>query len=215
MRFLKIPSQKEGITQPLFFLGKAALTITYNLYLWQLIFTCKVTVNLPSLTCMKSIYLFLLLSSFVSNAFAQTASKGGSFSDLAFIEGRWEASSEGRTVEASWLPPSTDNMVGFFRMSKDGKLTMYELLAYEQSDKGLVSLVKHFQPGLIGQEEKDNSVRSYCVEASKGKVTFEQEGTGVRILYEQRSKDQFIISLGKQEQGKWIFKPLFDFKRVK
>lgn len=164
---------------------------------------------------MKPFYLLLLLTFFTSTSYAQSPSKGGSFTHLAFIEGHWQANAEGRTIEAVWLPPSANNMVGFFRMIKEGKVSMYELLAYEQSERGLVSLVKHFQPGLIAQEEKDAPVRSYFVEASKGKVTFEQEGTGVRILYEQRSEDQFVISLGKQEAGNWVYKPLFDFKRVK
>jgi hypothetical protein len=116
---------------------------------------------------MKQSFLLLLLFFSASTIYAQTASKSGSFSDLAFIEGHWKASSEGRTIEAFWLAPAADNMTGCMRMIKEGKVIMYEILAYEQSDKGLISLVKHFQPGLIGQEEKDAPVTYHFVEQAK------------------------------------------------
>jgi hypothetical protein len=161
--------------------------------------------------------LSVLAALFVSlpQAYAQTPSKGGSVADLAFITGQWKAAPEGRSVEASWLPPSGGNVAGFMRMMKEGKVTMYELLAYEQTGQGLVSLVKHFQPGMIGQEELDKPVQYNFLEAGKDRVVFEQTGQGVRVLYEKRSADAFVISIGKEEAGKWVFKPLFEFTRVK
>ena len=92
---------------------------------------------------------------------------------------------------------------------------MYEILAYEQSAEGLVSLVKHFKPGLIGQEEKDKQDRYNFIEASKGRAVFQKEGEDLRILYEKRSDSQFVIARGNLQDNKWVFKDLFVFNRVK
>lgn len=135
---------------------------------------------------------------------------------MQFIEGHWKATQpDGLTVEATWFAPEGDNMVGMMRMMKDGKATMYEILAYEQSAQGLVSLVKHFKPGLIGLEEKDKQDRYNFLEAGKDKIYFQKEGEDLRILYEKRSPDQFAIMRGNQENGEWVYKDLFLFSRVK
>jgi hypothetical protein len=92
---------------------------------------------------------------------------------------------------------------------------MYEILAYEKSDQGLVSLVKHFKPGLIAQEEKEVSDRYNFVEAGKGRVLFQKSDGSLRILYEKKSDNQFVIARGTMQEGKWVFKNLFEFTRIK
>ncbi|MFD2147391.1 DUF6265 family protein [Mucilaginibacter antarcticus] len=165
---------------------------------------------------MRYIFAFLvLLAAFINNALAQTA-KGGSFADIAFIEGHWKASpAEGRTIEAVWVAPAGDNIVGFMRMMNGDKIDVYEILAYEQSAQGLVSFVKHFKPGLIGQEEKESPNKYIFVDAAKDRAIFKTPNDDLRILYEKRSANQFAIARGNLENGKWIFKDLFVFNRVK
>jgi hypothetical protein len=168
---------------------------------------------------MKHVYIFLslLLISFLpGRSYAQTQSKGGSCADLAFIQGHWKANTpEGRAIEAVWLQPEGENILGFMRMMKGGKADLYEILAYEKSEQGLVSMVKHFKPGLLGVEEKDKQDRYNFMEASSGRAIFEKDGGGLRILYEKRSADQFAIARGNEQDGKWVFKDLFLFNRVK
>jgi hypothetical protein len=146
--------------------------------------------------------------------FAQTK---GSFSDISFIEGHWKtAPADGRVIEAVWLAPAGDNILGFMRMMNSDKADLYEILAYEQTDQGLVSMVKHFKPaGLIGQEPLDSPNRYLFVEASKDRAIFKTVNDDLRILYEKRSANQFAIARGTQENGKWVFKDLFVFNRVK
>lgn len=147
---------------------------------------------------------------------AQSQSKGGSFADIAFIEGHWKATTPGgQLIEGVWLSPQADNIVGFMRMTRAEKLELYEILAYEQTANGLVSMVKHFKPGLIGQEEKDKQDRYVFVEAGKDRAIFQKEGSDLRILYEKRSPNQFVIARGNQQDGKWVFKDLFVFNRAK
>jgi len=158
-------------------------------------------------------FLFLLCAGLLTTAEAQT--KGGSLAAISFIQGHWKATNDGRAVEGTWLAPDGDNMVGMMRMMKDNKASMYEILAYEVSEQGLVSLVKHFKPGLLGVEEKDKQDRYNFVEAGKDRAIFEKEGEALRILYEKRSPNQFVISRGNQQNGKWVFQDLFVFNRVK
>jgi hypothetical protein len=167
---------------------------------------------------MKRFYLLSLLILFtclVFDVFAQTAQKAGSLSDISFIQGHWKANREGTTIEANWTAPEGDNIVGYMRMMKDNKATLYELFAFEQTPQGLVVLVKHFKPGLIGVEEKEKSDRYHFIEASKGRMIVEKQGEPTRVLYEKRAEDQFVIALGKQQDGKWEFKDLFVFNRMK
>jgi hypothetical protein len=167
---------------------------------------------------MKKIpFLFLLLLSvgLLPPAKAQTAPNAGTLADISFIAGHWKAVMPDRTVEGHWFAPEANNMTGIFRMMKDGKLTMYEILAYEKSDQGLVSLVKHFNPGLIAVEEKEVSDRYNFVEAGKGRAVFQKSDGSLRILYEKKSDNQFVIARGTMQEGKWVFKNLFEFTRVK
>jgi hypothetical protein len=158
--------------------------------------------------------LFLLIV-LMPAATAQGARNAGKLSDLSFIEGHWKATAGDRTIEGEWMPKDGDNILGFMRMMTANKASMYELLAYEQSEQGLVSRVKHFKPGMTGMEEKDKFDQYNFVEASKDKAIFQKEGEEVRIAYEKRSNDQFAITRGGLVDGKWAFKDLFVFNRVK
>jgi hypothetical protein len=165
---------------------------------------------------MRYIYITILFVAGLlpASVLAQTAK--GSFSDISFIEGHWKAiTAEGRAIEAVWLAPAGNNMLGFMRMMNGDKADLYEILSYEQSAEGLVSLVKHFKPGLIGQEEKDNPNKYLFVEASKDRAIFKTPNDDLRILYEKRSATQFVIARGNLENGKWVFKDLFVFNNAK
>jgi hypothetical protein len=159
--------------------------------------------------------LFLLMLTLFVPAYAQTGPKGGSLTDVSFIQGHWKATNDGRDVEGYWMAANGDNMVGMMRMMKNNKASMYEILAYEQGPQGLVSLVKHFNPGLIGVEEKEKQDRYNFVEASKNRAIFQKEGEQLRILYEKRSDTQFVIARGNLQDNKWVFKDLFVFNRIK
>lgn len=167
---------------------------------------------------MKRFYLlffFLLSVTLGSPAYAQAPAKVGSLADVRFIAGHWKGATATNDLEAFWSAPTGDNIVGFIRMMKDDKVTLYELFAFEQTGQGPVAMVKHFKPGLIGVEEKEKSDRYTFVEAGKDRAIFQKEGDTLRVLYEKRSADQFVIALGKTQDGKYVFQDLFTFNRVK
>ncbi|GAA4411457.1 hypothetical protein GCM10023187_37320 [Nibrella viscosa] len=160
--------------------------------------------------------LLCLVSCFISlDSSAQTTAKTGSLADVAFMEGRWLGTFNGGPIEAAWIAPAGDNLSGFMRMMKDNKVTMYEMLIFEQTDRGPIVLVKHFGPGLVGREEKDVSDRYKFIEAGKDRALFEKEDGSIRIIYEKRSPDQLVIQRGQQKDGKWAFNDLFVFNRVR
>ncbi|RVU00966.1 hypothetical protein EOD41_10055 [Mucilaginibacter limnophilus] len=164
---------------------------------------------------MKYIWIiFILIAGNSVSTYAQDTVKKGSFKDISFIEGNWKASMpEGRIIEAVWLAPAEDSMLGMMRMMNGKKTDLYEILAYELTEKGLVSLVKHFKPGLLGQEEINNPNQYLFVEAGKNYAIFQNISGDLRILYEKRSMGKFAIARGNQENGKWIFKDLFVFNK--
>lgn len=160
--------------------------------------------------------IFTLLTLFVlssMNAHAQTTPTG-TLNDLKFLDGRWLGTYNGGPIEASWTAPAGNSIVGFIRMTKDEQPALYELFAFEQTEKGPVALIKHFKPGMISLEEKDVRDRYTFVEAKKNMALFEKDDITVRIIYELRTQNQLVIQRGKPENGKWIFTDLFVFKRI-
>jgi hypothetical protein len=152
---------------------------------------------------------FVLFSTISS---AQTTT--GTLNDLSFLEGHWLGTYNGGPIEASWTAPAGNNIMGYIRMIKDDKPALYEVFAFEQSEKGPVARVKHFKPGLIALEEKAVSDTYNFIEAKKNQALFEKDDVSVRIIYERRSQNQLVIQRGKMEDNKWVFIDLFVFNRI-
>ena len=164
---------------------------------------------------MKRFFFLLLLclsTSLFSEANAQAEHEEGSLSDIDFIEGRWKATSKDKTIYGTWSAPEGNTRVGYVRIIEDGKVTLYEFFAFEQTEEGLIALVKHFKPGLIGLEEKDKSDRYHFLETGDDWIVFEKEGEKVRVLYEKRSDDQFAIAIGTPQGNEWVFQDFWVFE---
>lgn len=162
-------------------------------------------------------YTFLavaLLITIHAHVYSQAADNQGSISDIQFIQGSWKATAGDRSIDAVWSSPSGESMVGYVRVMKDGKVSLYELFAFEKTEQGLVALVRHFRPGLIAAEEKDNPNHYKFLEAGSGRAIFQRQGEDTRVLYEKRSADQFAIVIGKPEQGQWVYKDFWVFNRA-
>jgi hypothetical protein len=160
--------------------------------------------------------LLLLLLSLCTGALshAQSAPKG-TLADIGFLDGRWQGTYNGGPIDAAWTAPAGNNIAGFIRMMKDGKATLYEIFAFEQTENGPVAMVKHFRPGMISVEEKEQADRYKFIEAKPNQALFELENGQTRIIYEKRSDNQLVIQRGKQDGGQWAFVDLFVFNRIK
>lgn len=162
--------------------------------------------------CFSFILLLCLSTSLLSKGYAQVEREAGSLSDIDFIEGRWKATAKDKTIYGTWSAPEGNSRVGYVRIIQDEKVTLYEFFAFEQTEKGLVALVKHFRPGLIGLEEKDQSDRYHFLEAGDDRIVFEKEGEKVRVLYEKRSDEQFAIAIGRPQGNEWVFEDFWVFE---
>ena len=61
---------------------------------------------------------------------------------VAWLEGCWEVSSAGRTVEERWTPARGGTMLGVSRTIRDGKLAEYEFILLRE-DGGRLAYVAH------------------------------------------------------------------------
>ncbi len=158
---------------------------------------------------MKYALTFAALLLFTSFAQAQK----GTLSDLSFLEGHWLGNYNGGPIEASWTAPAAGSIVGYIRMMKDDKPTMYELFVFEQTQDGPVAMVKHFRPGMVALEEKDVHDHYVFQKATGNEALFEKDDASVRIIYERRSPTQLVIRRAV-EKDNWQFADLFVFDKV-
>ncbi len=102
---------------------------------------------------MKIIFSLLLIGIF-SKSHSQTFK--AKLQDLSFMSGTWYQHHEWGDMEEFWGKPMGDCMICSYRCVKDGKVLFYEFIVIEQSDSVPVMKLRHFKPGNIGWEEKNN-----------------------------------------------------------
>lgn len=129
----------------------------------------------------------------------QAASDGSSsVADLAWIAGDWVGDSTDTWIQEIWTQPTSDTMIGMFRLIGDGQPRFYEFMSIELGDTGPVMRIKHFDPGLRGWEEKDESVIFELRESSTDRAVFESEVKGdPEFLTYERDGDALTVTLDK------------------
>jgi hypothetical protein len=75
--------------------------------------------------------------------------------DAAWLAGRWIGEGLGGQIEETWAPPIGGQMVGHFRLTREGKPVFYEIELIDEHEGGLRFRVKHFNPDFTGWEERD------------------------------------------------------------
>jgi hypothetical protein len=151
----------------------------------------------------------------LAGARAQSVPASTPVSALNFLQGRWQGTFSGGPIEAYWMPAAGNNLLGSIRMMKEDRATMYEILVVEQTEQGPTLLVKHFRPGLVGQEEKDVSDRYRLLEIGKERALFEKVDGSVRVIWERRPGAVLAVQRGTPSGGQWAFSDLFVFKSVR
>jgi len=102
---------------------------------------------------------------------------------LDWIAGRWAGERGSDRFEEWWSEPDGGTMVGMFRWLHEDAPRFYELLTVEPEGGGLVWRIKHFNPGLVGWEERDAAVTLDLVELQKGEATFLMRGSERWMVY--------------------------------
>lgn len=129
---------------------------------------------------------------------------GTGLDTLRWLAGRWQGRVDDTVTEETWSQPVGDNMTGMFRMIKGNSLRFYELMSLEKGAGGTFLLIRHFGPGLVAWEEKDQPLRYRLAGEAKGTASFENVGTDPvrRIEYRQEADGSLTIRLEDTREGK-------------
>jgi len=98
--------------------------------------------------------------------------------DFNWIAGNWKGEAMGGSFEESWSPASGGALMGMFKFVSKGKIKFYELLTIvpkndSDGNPSFTLRLKHFDSGLKGWEEKDDSVEFPLVSVSPTEAKFD------------------------------------------
>jgi hypothetical protein len=92
---------------------------------------------------------------------------------MAWLAGTWAAPAFGGVGEETWLPAEGGAMAGVFRHRGDDGATFYEILVIREVEGSLLLQLRHFDPALVGWEEREETVDFPLVAADFPQVDFE------------------------------------------
>jgi len=93
--------------------------------------------------------------------------------DAGFIAGHWVGDEGGTRSEEVWTAPAGDGMIGMWRAVAGGKLRVLEFLTLAEEGGTLVLRFRHFDPRLVGREERDRPLVLPLVRRADGVLRFE------------------------------------------
>ena len=141
-----------------------------------------------------------------SAAHAQTAPVA-SIEDASWLAGRWVGQGFGGQMEETWAPPIGGQMVGHFRYWRDGQPQFYEFMMMDVIEGGVRMRVKHFNPDMVGWEEKGEWVTFEPVSASPDALIF----NGLEIRRE--GADRIVMTL-RLRRGESVTEEILRFQRA-
>lgn len=127
--------------------------------------------------------------------------------DAAWLTGRWVGNGLGGELEEVWSAPAGGQMVGHFRLLREGKPVFYEFILLDVADGGLRMRLKHFNPDHTAWEEKDNWTTFSPVSASANQLAF----SGLRIL--RHGPDAISMTL-RLRNGDQVSEETLQFRRA-
>ena len=150
--------------------------------------------------------LSLLFLGLAAPAAAQEAppAPGVSVADLAWIAGDWRGEQpDGSVVEERWSGVGGGTMMGMFRWAAGEEVRLYEFMAIEPGAEGPVLRIKHFNPGLVGWEEKTESVEFFLESHGDGRAVFarDPEVAATKLVYERTDGGGLEVRLIETEDG--------------
>lgn len=147
---------------------------------------------------MLAISLTVLLANAVASP-PQGDPPKATLADVAWIAGQWRGKGLGGEVEEVWSPPLGDNMLGMFKLVKDGKTSFCELLCISQKGDSLIIRIKHFDARLRGWEEKDQAEEYPLTKLGERRAEFG------RLVFERPEDDRLRITVVETERPSLVF----------
>lgn len=130
--------------------------------------------------------------------------------DLAWLTGNWAGLAGTASVEEYWAPLLANTLLGMFRWVENGAVRFYELEAIEQQGAHVFMRVKHFDPGLVGWEERDRAYELALVDVQDDGAIFLETGRPDPrwVVYRREGKDRLTIHFtrtGEPEPDPGVF----------
>ncbi|MEM7581971.1 MAG: DUF6265 family protein [Acidobacteriota bacterium] len=157
----------------------------------------------PSLSAVFSLaVLFLLLLPLVAGA--EATETPASVAELEWLVGHWRGELGGGTIEEYWSTTGGGAIMGSFRWFTEDEVRFYEFILIEPSPTGPVLRIKHFNPGLQGWEEKNETVDFHLAEHRDGLAVFERDPAieDSQLVYTLKSEGVLEVQLIKNQDGK-------------
>lgn len=126
---------------------------------------------------------------FAAALVASPAADAQTIEDAAWLVGGWAGDGLGGELEEVWSPPVGGQMVGHFRLVRDGAPVFYEIMLIDVVEGGVRMRVKHFNPDFVGWEERDRWVTFEPLSASENELVF--SGLSIR----RESPDEITMRL--------------------
>lgn len=143
-----------------------------------------------------------------------TALVGATPAALGWMTGSWIGSNGADRVEEHWSPVAGDTLVGMLRWVKDGRVFFYELLAVEPQVDEVRLRIKHFDPGLVGWEDRDRAAEWLLVQLGEHEAVFLELGVPeVRWAIYRRESDDRLVSYFASEEAAVTSTGLFAYAR--
>jgi len=150
----------------------------------------------------------VLAALFLSSAAALAQSKSPAevkLDDLSFICGHNRGEMNGTIIDEHWSEVGGDTMIGMFRQIKNGKAQMYEFLTIEQTPTGPVLRLRHFDPGLVGWEEKAQANSYPLVSWRPNEAAFERPDKTTRATFRLTSQSTLEVTLERTGKKTEVF----------
>jgi hypothetical protein len=135
-------------------------------------------------------------------------SPAATIADMEWYAGRWTGTGLGGLNEEVWSPPRNGTMMGMYRMIKDGKPVLYELLLITEENGSLAIKLKHFHADLRGWEERDASVCFPLVAKLDGRIYFDG------MTFERIGADRVNVYLAVEQKDGKVHEETFEYSRT-
>ncbi len=99
-------------------------------------------------------------------------SAGATAAGLQWLTGDWHGERGGERIEEHWSAPGGGALMGMFRPFRGEGIRFYKFMTVEPDGDQLVLRIKHFDPGLVGWEERQESVAFVLVALREGEAVF-------------------------------------------
>lgn len=156
---------------------------------------------------MKTIKPFIIFFSiFLFTYVIHSQEKSFSLNELKWLSGHWKGEAFGGAAEEIWSKPSSNSMMGMFRLQYDNVDRLYEFLLIEQSGSGISMKFKHIKPGY--DEIEDEPILLFLKNLNSAFAHFENDDKSLIIKYNLLTEDSVKIELTSTKNGKTEVTPI-------